>query len=273
MKNFAALSRRSVLAGAAAPLAFTGHAAATSSEPALTIQRLEWAGVRLRTNAIDLFIDASASDDPLAPLDPPASRSFALATHHHGDHLDLDYLKEQLGRRGYVVVHKEAAKLFDLRAVKLQLVDLYEPVFMSRGRGDFTAWCVPATDGFGDPQVSWIVDGGGRRIIHCGDTLWHGHWWKIARAFGPFDIAFLPINGARQPGGMISNAGQSMVMGPEQAAAAAAALSAQLAVPIHYGFSAPDYIEQDDVEKRFIAAAKKQSIPVKIMKPGETLTL
>src|SRR3546814_6380636 len=63
--------------------------------------------------------------------------------------------------------------------------------------GDFTATPVPASDGYGDVQMSWVVSAGGRRIFHGGDTLWHGHWWRIGRQFGPFDAAFLPVNGAR----------------------------------------------------------------------------
>ena len=59
---------------------------------------------------------------------------------------------------------------------------------------EFTA--VPAVDGFGSPQVSWVVSDGETRLIHCGDTLWHGYWWQIAERFGPFDLAFLPINAA-----------------------------------------------------------------------------
>src|SRR3546814_3747139 len=42
--------------------------------------------------------------------------------------------------------------------------------------GDFTATPVPASDGYGDVQMSWVVSAGGRRIFHGGDTLWHGQW-------------------------------------------------------------------------------------------------
>lgn len=271
MKYPSGLSRRVVIA--AAPLAVCAGAASAASDTSLTVQRLNWAGARLRTGGIDLLIDASSAEDAPAPLEPPASRSFALATHHHGDHLDIGLLEEELGERGYLVIHHDVAALIDLRAVKVQTVDLYEPVFFSRGSGAFAAWCVPASDGFGDPQTSWIVDGGGRRIIHCGDTLWHGNWWKIARAYGPFDLAFLPINGARQIGGLITDVERPMMMGPEDAAAAAAALGAKRAVPIHYGFSAPNYLEQDNAEERFIKAAKKHGVKTKVMRPGETMTL
>ncbi|MEM9618331.1 MAG: MBL fold metallo-hydrolase [Pseudomonadota bacterium] len=271
MKNTATISRRSLMA--AVPLIMCAGAATAASDSSLMVQRLNWSGVRLRTGNIDLLIDASSSENTPAPLEPAASRTFALATHHHGDHLDIGLLQGELGDRGYLVIHHDVAALIDLRAVKVQTVDLYEPVFFSRGSGAFAAWCVPASDGFGDPQTSWIVDGGGRRIIHCGDTLWHGNWWKIARAYGPFDLAFVPINGARQIGGLITDVQRPMMMEPEEAAAAAAALGAKRAVPIHYGFSAPNYLEQDNPEERFINAAKKHGVKTKVMRSGETMSL
>ena len=53
-----------------------------------------------------------------------------------------------------------------------------------------------ASDGFGSPQVSWLIEADGERVIHGGDTLWHGAWWDVALAHGPIDIACLPANGA-----------------------------------------------------------------------------
>jgi len=34
----------------------------------------------------------------------------------------------------------------------------------------------------------------GKRILHAGDTLWHGYWWRTAEEHWPVDIALLPIN-------------------------------------------------------------------------------
>ncbi len=34
----------------------------------------------------------------------------------------------------------------------------------------------------------------GKRILHGGDTLWHGYWWRTAEEHWPVDIALLPIN-------------------------------------------------------------------------------
>ncbi|HEY4613457.1 MAG TPA: hypothetical protein VII11_10775 [Bacteroidota bacterium] len=86
---------------------------------------------------------------------------------------------------------------------------------VSRWMDDFVAIPVPAVDGFGHPQVSWIVQGGDKKIIHCGDTLWHGYWRDIAIAYGPFDIAFMPINGARLNQGEVRDTGMPAVLTPQ----------------------------------------------------------
>lgn len=115
---------------------------------------------------------------------------------------------------------------------------------------------------------NWVVAAGGRRIFHGGDTLWHGHWWRIGRQFGPFDAAFLAINGARfgwrQP---VSD--QPGVLTPEQAVAAATILGSRRLVPIHYGVTGMDeYIEVEDPLRQLHAAAKDRSIEVQPVAPG-----
>jgi L-ascorbate metabolism protein UlaG (beta-lactamase superfamily) len=61
--------------------------------------------------------------------------------------------------------------------------------------GPFTVSALPAADGFGDPQVSWAIAADGCRILHAGDTLFHGWWQLAAMRHGPFDVAFLPAGG------------------------------------------------------------------------------
>ena len=107
---------------------------------------------------------------------------------------------------------------------------------------------------------------------HRSLTLWRSP--DDARAYGPFDAAFLPINGARPLGGSIPDPGVPMVMNAEQAAAAAAALGARLAVPIHYGdVSTPEYVQDLDAVARFRAAAAARGVAVRVLEPGETLAL
>jgi L-ascorbate metabolism protein UlaG (beta-lactamase superfamily) len=139
--------------------------------------------------------------------------------------------------------------------------------------GPFIATAVPAVDGFGDPQVSWVLEADGVRIFHGGDTLFHGHWWKIAMRHGPIDVAFLPCNAAvcdwphRRPPSPLG-----AVMDPAQAATAAQLLQARVAVPIHYGAidHPPVYVPVDDAAGAFERAA---TTPVQVVGPGEEVDI
>ena len=140
--------------------------------------------------------------------------------------------------------------------------------------GSFTVTAVPAADGFGDPQVSWVIEGGGRRIFHGGDTVLHGSWWLIAMRHGPFDAVFLPVNGAmcdfphRQPPSPLP-----CTMDPVQAAAAARLLQAGVAVPIHYDtiHRPPVYAQVDRPAEAFLAAAEAQGVTARVLEPGQAL--
>jgi L-ascorbate metabolism protein UlaG (beta-lactamase superfamily) len=276
------LTRRSLMAGAlAVPIMVSSSPAraATAASPAgIAVQRLAWAGIRLELGDAAVFIDARAPDPengaPGPALSSAAARKFALITHHHLDHYDPEALKAVLGERGYVVAHEEAVRMFSNRSVNVQPVRLHEPAFLSRANGEFVARCVPASDGLGSPQVSWIVDGGGRKIIHCGDTQWHGGWWDIARAYGPFDAAFLPINGLRQTVGRYQDVAEPMGMTGEQAVSAAKILKPGVVIPIHYGNSTdPTYVEEPDAIGKFLKAAAAQGVRTRVMQPGETFIL
>jgi L-ascorbate metabolism protein UlaG (beta-lactamase superfamily) len=275
------IERRAIIlaAGVAPLIAAAAHGAThDTGTTAIKIQRLAWAGVKLELDDTAIFIDArapNADDDAPGPeLASTASRRFAFVTHHHSDHCDPVALKPILGEHDYLVSNDEVARFFDNRIVNVQPARLHEPVFVSRSNGAFVARCVPASDGLGSPQVSWVLEGGGKRIIHCGDTLWHGGWWDIARAYGPFDLAFLPINGFHQIGDRYTDSGQVMSMTPEQAVSAARILQARLVVPIHYGaHRSAEYFEEPHPLDRFTRAATTAGLQSRAMKPGDIFTL
>jgi L-ascorbate metabolism protein UlaG (beta-lactamase superfamily) len=128
-----------------------------------------------------------------------------LLTHLHSDHADPFALVRALRSDGLVLrpekttgeaaetalVERPEAAL-EKSGLQTRMVRAWETVQV----GAFTITALPAVDGFGDPQVSWCVTANGCRILHAGDTMFHGWWWLTALRYGPFDASFLPCGGA-----------------------------------------------------------------------------
>ncbi|BAV97922.1 MBL fold metallo-hydrolase [Lysobacter enzymogenes] len=264
------------LAAAACTLPAGTLRARPAAEATLRIQRLAWAGIRLQLPQATLFIDplidpsawGASLSDRLVSVDDSVGSTSVLITHAHPDHFDPAAAAKAL-HEGGVLAHPVGLNPTPLpSAVRTRPSPLWEPQLL----GDFTATPVPASDGYGDTQVSWIVTAGGRRIFHGGDTQWHGHWWRIGRQFGPFDAAFLPINGARfgwrQPVSDVPG-----VLTPEQAVAAAAILGARVMVPIHYGVTGmKQYTEVADPIGAVQLASRERQVAVQSLAPGEWLS-
>lgn len=262
----------------------------------MELRRLAWAGLEIRaggkTVVIDLvedFAGLHGSDAPpgeeIPPPPPAGSVDVALLTHMHSDHADIAALELALGDGARVLRPRPASGSGEETA----LVATTEAALAESGLatetvepwealeiGPFEISALPAADGFGDPQVSWVVAAEGRRVLHAGDTLFHGWWWLAALRHGPFDVAFLPAGGAvvdlpaRQPPSPLP-AG----MDPLQAAAAAKLLAAGLVVPIHYGplHEAANYVQADDPAGSLEAAARELGVGARVLRPGESLSL
>jgi L-ascorbate metabolism protein UlaG (beta-lactamase superfamily) len=241
----------------------------------MRVRRLTWAGIMVEVANTAVFIDAlpvdSANGDP-ADLLSTTKRAAALVTHRDSDHFSNAALRSVLGEKGRLVTQAETVPWIDTRGLQVQGVAMWEPVFFPAWGADIVAFAVPAVDGFGAPQCSWVIDGGGSRIFHGGDTQWHPRWVDYGRAFGPFDVAFLPINGARINAGRVVDDGIPAVLTPEQAVIAAKQLGARRLVPIHYGQpDPPSYIEIDHPLERLKAAAGP--LPLTVLQAGEWLTI
>jgi len=263
------------LAAGGASLLPAGQVLAAAKEETLRVQRLAWAGIRLQLPQATLFIDPlintkvweSSLKDTMIPLGGAPGDRFVLVTHRHPDHYDPLAVAEALKEGGTLVYPSPMAPPQVPEGVRLRTGAMWEPLLL----GDFTATPVPAGDGYGDLQVSWVVSGGGRRILHGGDTLWHGSWWQIGRQFGPFDAVFLPINGAkfswRQP---VSDV--PAVLTPQQAVSAAVILGAKKLVPIHYGVTGADgYAEVADPVGEMRREATRRGLAVQVLSPGSWL--
>jgi L-ascorbate metabolism protein UlaG (beta-lactamase superfamily) len=263
----------------------------------LRLRRLSWAGLEIAFGDDVLLIDPlveldavlrivlAGADEPLVAPSSQGTACGVLVSHLHRDHADADAIRGALlpggrllgppaglddafARTAIAGVERELGDA----GLTLESTDPWE----SAQVGPFEVTAVPASDGTGDPQVSWVVSGGGRRILHGGDTLWHGAWWKIAARLGPIDVAFLPINGAVISFPWTQPAAEApAAMTPEQAVEAARALGAPLLIPIHYGLlHHPDlYREHEDPSAAVVAAGARRDVEVAVLEPGGRLAL
>ncbi len=261
----------------------------------MEVRRLAWAGVEIaaggQTTVIDLvegFPSLHGANPPVSempPSVPQATVDVGLVTHLHKDHADPRALRRALRPSGVVLRPQIATGSPAERALvggpeaalaESGLATRVVAPWESLTVGAFTVTALPAVDGFGDPQVSWVLAADGCRILHAGDTLFHGWWWLARLRYGPFDVAFLPCGGAvvdlpaRQPPSPFP-AG----MNPPQAAVAAQILGARAVVPIHYGplHEAPDYVQAIDPPGALLASARELGLEARVLAPGERLRI
>jgi len=246
----------------------------------LTIQKLPWAGILAQDDATTIAIDPlyhfptlyGQSHETLYPLSEFGSVDAVLITHHHVDHFDSKAIREYYGEDVPVFIPAESTAL----AIEAGLKNVHGAVpGQSFTIGTLRVSAVPSVDGTGDPQIAWVVECGGRKIIHAGDTLWHGYWWKIAAEHGPFDAACLPVNGAVLELPRLSPpSGQPICLNPEQAVTAAVVLGATTLVPIHHTaiHFPPLYRQTPDLMDRLTASAHGK-IDLSVLHTKATLSL
>ncbi len=225
----------------------------------MRITWLGWAGAQIEAEgervvldplqdarAVFAWLGERAGECSPPQVAAPASGAIAgLVTHLHRDHADADALAGALAPGapvleppdyGGAALERLAIAQADGELDAAGLARQALAPWTSETIGPFTLTALPAVDGTGDPQVSWLVEAEGRRVLHLGDTMFHGWWWRIAERFGAVDAVLAPINGARltfphrRPASPLAGA-----MDPEQAALAAELLGARRLVPMHYG--------------------------------------
>lgn len=261
----------------------------------MQVRWLGWAGAELEAEGATIVIDpltdpaatfagfgAVAQEAELPEVTPPApGRAVAgLVTHLHRDHADAGALAAALAP-GAAVHHPASTEHENLALAQAEHElgaaalprDEVTP-WQTFTAGPFTCTALPAVDGLGDPQVSWLVEAGGVRVLHLGDTLFHGGWWQMARRAGPFDVVLAPINGAavdfphQQPPSPLP-----ATMDPEQAALAGELLGARAVVPIHYdGYAFRRfYRPMADARARFERAANGRPYRAAPLAPGDAV--
>lgn len=143
---------------------------------------------------------------------------YILVSHYHGDHVGDTFAIAR--RTGAVVVTvAEAADMMEREGVtRFEAGNIGGRIPTAFG----SVKLVPAIHGSGLPGAlacGFVIEMGGRRIYHAGDTALYSDMKLIASV--PLDVALLPI-------------GDYYTMGPEDAAVAAGWLNAEVTVPMHY---------------------------------------
>src|SRR6516165_6547206 len=186
----------------------------------MRIRWLGWAGMEIEAQgqrvvvdplqdpaAVFAWLGPRARAIPLPEVLPPRPGALAgLLTHLHRDHADAAALGTALDQGATVFEpidyggesqERLALVQADHELTAAQLGRQPAAVWTSAKAGAFTLTALPAVDGTGDPQVSWLVEADGKRVLHLGDTVWHGWWWRIAERYGAPDVLLAPINGPR----------------------------------------------------------------------------
>ena len=117
------------------------------------------------------------------------------------------------------------------------------------------------------PAVGWLVEGGGRRVFHSGDTG-HGPAFRdLGVRHGPIDLALVPI-GAYEPEAIFGD----MHASPEDAVAIAVDVRARRAIGHHWGTFALGPERPAEATRRFVAAGRGK-VDARVVAIGETVAI
>ena len=193
---------------------------------------------------------------PGVPLDALPRVDFALVSHDHYDHADLESLRVLAARGTRFVVPLGLGDLVRAAGGDAVELDWWEQAEVSGVR----VHCVPAqhfsgrslTDHNRRLWAGWVVEGPSRRFYHAGDTGY---------------FAALPV-GAYLPSAMM----RPVHLDPEEAVQAALDVGARHAVAMHFGtFDLTDE-PLDEPPVRFRAEADRRGLGPRawVLRVGET---
>ena len=166
-------------------------------------------GLRVRMGGTTILVDYFASDFPGRRTNAPISAGEVkgidgfVGTHDHLDHIDRGAWRIWASscpnaRFVFPSIHRQSILGDGIPEERLLPVDAGQCVQI----GDITIHAIPAAHEFLSPDgegrypcLQYIIEGGGKRIYHAGDTLRYEGMLPLLQAFGPIDAALLPING------------------------------------------------------------------------------
>lgn len=229
-----------------------------------------------RTVLIDPFLSAHPRRrvPPATSVDDLRGADLVLCTHEHADHFDiptLTALAAQSPSTRFAVPPQLVGALMDAGIPDPRILASLDGQQLDYAA--ITVDVVPAehgqsmTDAYGFGRegggparfVGYVVDLGGTRIYHAGDTTWWPGHEEALRALR-IDVALLPINGrdkVRECAGIVGN------LDAEEAVDLAIRSGARLIVPMHW-----DAIEGNGGDPaEVLAAARRHRMPLSVHIP------
>jgi L-ascorbate metabolism protein UlaG (beta-lactamase superfamily) len=202
--------------------------------------------------------------DDLPPI------SLVLLSHNHYDHCDLGTLR-LLERRFHPTVVTPLGNGRLLRSAgirRIEEIDWWErastvaiPVTLTPAQ-HFSARHV-----FDRNRSLWggfLIEAGGHRILHAGDSGYGPHFREMAARLGPIDLALLPI-GAYEPRWFMKD----IHMNPAEAVQAHLDLAARRSIAMHFGTFqlTPEGIEEPALQ--LADALRERGLPAERFRPIE----
>jgi L-ascorbate metabolism protein UlaG (beta-lactamase superfamily) len=209
--------------------------------------------------------------DDLPPI------SLLLLSHNHYDHCDLAALQE-LERRFHPPVVTPLGNGRLLRSAGIRQVEELD-WWQTATTAPLPITVTPAQHfsargPFDRNRALWggfLIEAGGRRILHAGDSGYGPHFREVAMRLGRIDLSFLPI-GAYEPRWFMKD----IHMNPPEAVQAHLDLKSRRSVPIHFGTFqlTPEGI--DEPVRELGKALRERAVPEREfggLEVGESLSL
>jgi L-ascorbate metabolism protein UlaG (beta-lactamase superfamily) len=217
------------------------------------------AAIGLETGGFHIVVDPFFSKNPKASISADAvPADFILVTHGHGDHLG-DTLAIAKRTQAMVISNGEIANWAAAKGIQSHGQHIgggfHYPFGYLKLTNALHGSALPDGSNGGNPVGFLLTTNDGQKIYLAGDTGLFGDM-KLIGDEG-IDLAAIPI-------------GDNFTMGPDDALRAVEFLRPKLVVPIHYN-TFP--LLQQDAEAWAKRVEEKTSTKVKILQPGESLTI
>ena len=200
----------------------------------------------LKAEATILYVDPFLTAIPerlVPPLVSPTQMAHArlvLGTHDHGDHIDRAAWPDiaRAGQATFIVPDLVRESIVsDLGIPEARVVGLDDGTSKTvegvriTGVAGAHEFLDPDPETGRHPWLGYVIEAGGCRVYHAGDTIKYEGLEARMKAHLPIDLALLPINGrdaARTAQGTIGN------MTYQEAGDLAGAIAPRMTIPTHY---------------------------------------